>query len=92
MMASFILSHASASGSQSSCLKLVILDRNYIVFAGGKNLVINILVHSSHEVIVPTSLLLFRFYEKGNKCNCTASGLTSLINSQIDYAKPSLKG
>ena len=51
-MYSFILSHASASGSRSSCLKPVILDLSCIVFAGGNNLVINKEVHSAYDAIV----------------------------------------
>src|SRR3954463_6137511 len=83
-MHSFILSHASTSGSRSSCLKLVILDLSCIVFAGGKNLVINKEVHSTHDPIVflgkdSNHSFALPLREKGNKRNLTAPGSTSLM-------------
>src|SRR3954464_5010432 len=83
-MHSFILSHARASGSCSSCLKQVILDLSCIVFAGGKNLFINKEVHSTHDAIVflgkdTNHFLALPLREKGNNRNLTASGSTSLM-------------
>src|SRR4051812_47457486 len=80
----FILSHASASGSCSSYLKSVILDLSCIVFVGGKNLVINKEVHSTHDAIVflgedSNHSFAFPLREKGNKRNLTVSRLTSLM-------------
>src|SRR4051812_39074518 len=83
-MHSFILSHASASGSRSSYLKPVILDINCIVFAGGQNLVINKEVHSTHDAIVflgkdNNHSFALPLREKGNKRNLIASESTSLM-------------
>src|SRR4051812_34554525 len=83
-MHSFILSHASASGSRSSCLKSVILDLSCIVFLGEKILVINKEVHSTHDVIVflakdSNHYFALPLREKGNKRNLTTSRSTSLM-------------
>src|SRR4051812_48140324 len=83
-MHSFILSHASASGSRSSCLKPVILDLSCIVFAGGNNLVINKKLHYTHDAIVflgknSNHSFDLPLIEKENKCNFTASGSTFLM-------------
>src|SRR4051812_38708940 len=83
-MHSFILSHASASGSRSSCIKTVILALSCIVFAGGKNLFINKEVHSTHDAIVflgkdSNHSFALPLRKKGNKLNLTASRSTSLV-------------
>src|SRR3954471_23739115 len=83
-MHSFILSHASASSSCSYCLKPVILYLSCIVFVGGKHLVINKEVHSTHDAIVFLGKDSNHYFdlplrEKGNKRNLTASGSTSLM-------------
>jgi hypothetical protein len=66
------------------------LDRNCIVFAGGKNLDMKALLYAFHEVILPSDndnnqSLAFPLREKGNGHSLTTSGLTSLmrIMSQI---------
>src|SRR4051812_854916 len=84
-MHSFILSHASASGSRFSCIKPVIFDLSCIVFAGGKNLVINKEVHYTHDAIVflgkdSNHYFALPLREKGNKCNLTVSGSTYLMH------------
>src|SRR3954466_10440542 len=83
-MHSFILSHARASGSCSSCLKQVILDLSCIVFAGGTNLVINKEVHSTHDAIVfigkdSNHSFSLPLRVKENKRNLIVSGSTSLM-------------
>src|SRR3954467_4468437 len=62
----------------------VILDLSCIVFAGGKNLVINKEVHSTHDAIVflgkdSNHSFDLCLREKRNKPNLTALGSTSLM-------------
>jgi hypothetical protein len=61
------------------------LDQSFVILAGGKTLVIKILVHFSHEVIMPSGKadnqsLAFPLSEKGNKCSLTALGSTSFMH------------